>query len=73
MGAQGYDQWAKVVNFTEPFEISKQVYLSEEEEGLQVSTDALILDVGAGTGVVGKQLHEQGYTNMQALDASESF
>jgi len=35
--------------------------------------DAKILDVGAGTGIVGKNLSKEGYTNMDALDASEEF
>jgi len=73
MGSKGYDEWAKVVNFTEPQEIIKQVYDKEEEGGLELSTDSTMLDVGAGTGVIGKGLFEQGFYFMDALDASESF
>ena len=40
MGSDGYDQWAKVVNFTEPYEIIKQVHTSEEEGGLGLPKDA---------------------------------
>ena len=29
--------------------------------------------MGAGTGIIGKGLYEQGYYFMDALDASESF
>ena len=32
-----------------------------------------IYDVGAGTGVMGRLLNEQGYTNVDGMDASESF
>ena len=73
MGIDGYDQWARVVNFTEPYEIIKQVHAPQEEECLEMPKDAKILDVGAGTGVVGKNLSREGYTNMDALDASEEF
>ena len=73
MGSTGYDEWAKVVNFTEPFEIIKQVHQAEEEEAIELEKDATLLDVGAGTGVIGKGLYEQGYTKMDALDASEEF
>jgi len=31
-------------------------------------TDALILDAGCGTGLVGQVLHEQGFTNIHGLD-----
>ena len=34
MGVDGYDQWAKVCNFTEPYEIIKQVHGPQEEECL---------------------------------------
>ena len=73
MGGEGYDEWARVVNFTEPYEIAKQVYQSEQEEAIDMPRDSAILDVGAGTGIIGKCLTKQGYTNMQALDASEEF
>lgn len=64
MGSHGYDQWAKVVNFTEPYEIIRQVYQTEEEGGLNLSKDAALLDVGAGTGIIGRNLAEQGFSNM---------
>ena len=73
MGVEGYDQWAKVVNFTEPYEIIKQVHASQEEECIQAPKDAKILDVGAGTGIIGRNLAKEGYTNMDALEASEDF
>jgi SAM-dependent methyltransferase len=73
MGADGYDQWAKVVNFTEPFEIINQVSHSREEGGLEMPKDTALLDVGAGTGIIGNNLAKLGYHNLEALDASEGF
>ena len=35
--------------------------------------DMKILDVGAGTGVLGEYLKEHGYTNVDALDVSEGM
>lgn len=54
MGSQGYDEWAEVVNFTEPFEIVKQVGNSKEEECLEMDTESKLLDVGAGTGIIAR-------------------
>lgn len=68
MGSSGYDEWAKVVNFTEPFEIINQV-----TSGLNLQQDAAILDVGAGTGIIGQGVHKEGFNNIEALDASEGF
>ena len=38
-----------------------------------VAKDCAILDVGAGTGVVGNLLKEQGFTNIVGADASDTF
>ncbi|NET53828.1 MAG: hypothetical protein F6K09_35890, partial [Merismopedia sp. SIO2A8] len=35
--------------------------------------NAAILDAGAGTGLVGEALSEQGYTNLTAVDLSEKM
>ncbi len=56
MGAKGYDEWAKVVNFTEPFEIIHQVHGKQSEECLEMPADAELLDIGAGTGIIGRGL-----------------
>ena len=37
------------------------------------SEDAKILDVGAGTGLVGKELSKRNFTNIDALDASQAL
>ena len=36
-------------------------------------TNALILDVGCGTGLVGKELHDAGYTHVDGLDISNEM
>ncbi|NEO29402.1 MAG: class I SAM-dependent methyltransferase [Symploca sp. SIO3C6] len=38
-----------------------------------VSQDAKILDAGAGTGLVGQLLHQQGYHNLEAMDMSQGM
>ena len=46
---------------------------SEAEGGIDISTDAEILDLGCGTGIVGNLIKEKGYTNIFGLDASDNF
>lgn len=69
MGSEGYDEWAKVVNFTEPFEIIRQVDKMAQDN--LVSKDGEQLDIGAGTGVIGRELGKLGFSNLFALDATE--
>jgi len=68
--AERYDQWAKEY---------EQDLLSENYTGPEpaveelvkyVSKEAKILDVGAGTGLVGQLLHQRGYQNLEAMDLS---
>ncbi|XP_077868894.1 methyltransferase-like protein 27 [Saccoglossus kowalevskii] len=40
---------------------------------LGIGKEARILDVAAGTGLVGTELYEHGYTNIDALDASKEL
>ena len=66
----GYDNWAKTVNFTEPKEFCKLI-----GPGLpaNVEPNCEVLDVGSGTGIVGLYLKEKGFTNITGVDASESM
>ena len=73
MGSAGYDEWAKVVNFTEPFEIIKQVSNSKDEDCLAMDKGAELLDIGAGTGIIGRELTKAGFKNLWGLDATETF
>lgn len=65
-----YNDLLDLVNFTEKNEIVKQVY---SPEGLALTKDCRILDVGFGTGKIGEMLHKQGYTNIDGVDASQKF
>ena len=69
---EGYNEWARVVNFTEPAQIIGNVKL-EAPEGLSIPRDAVCLDIGSGTGIVGQALKEAGFTHLEALDVSTNF
>ncbi|RWS18863.1 Williams-Beuren syndrome chromosomal region 27 protein-like protein, partial [Leptotrombidium deliense] len=47
--------------------------LSRELETLNLCRDSKLLDVGAGTGRLGKLLHSLKYTNIDALDGCEKM
>jgi len=72
--AERYDQWAKEydVDLDEGFGwIGPQravEYLTK-----YVPKDTLILDAGAGTGLVGELLARQGYSNLVAMDLSDGM
>ena len=70
---EGYNEWARVVNFTEPYHIIDQVCKSEEEGGLGLPRSHKILDIGSGTGVVGQALQQAGFDDLHALDVSTNF
>lgn len=69
--AERYDQWAQ--DYDHDLE---EVFGSVGPQRTvdifvkYVSTDAKILDVGAGTGLVGELLYQQGYHHLDALDIS---
>lgn len=70
---EGYNEWARVVNFTEPFHIIDQVVKSQEEGGLGLSKDSEIMDIGSGTGIVGQAMQNGGFSKLHALDVSTNF
>ena len=53
---EGYNEWARVVNFTEPQHIIDQCIKSVEEGGMGIAKDAVCLDIGSGTGIVGQAM-----------------
>ena len=61
-----YDEFMGSVNYTEPDEIVKQVFT------LNLPHSAKILDVGAGTGLIGESLYKNGYDNLHASDPSKT-
>jgi predicted TPR repeat methyltransferase len=61
-----YDEFMGSVNYTEPDEIIKQTF------ALSLPHSAKILDVGAGTGLIGESLYKNGYDNLHASDPSKT-
>ena len=53
-------------------ETSAEVFASTLRQN-NFSEDAKILDVGAGTGLVGEELRKRKFTNIDALDASQAL
>ena len=53
-------------------ETSVEVFVSALKQ-FKFSEDAKILDVGAGTGLVGEELCKRNFTNVDALDASQAL
>ena len=47
--------------------------LTGKLEGFGFKKDISVLDLGCGSGLVGKQLHKRGYQNIDGLDLSEEF
>ena len=70
---EGYNEWARVVNFTEPYHIIDNCCKNTAEGGLQLDRSAVCLDIGSGTGIVGQAMQNAGFTNLQALDVSDNF
>jgi len=80
-----YDAFIKKINFTDPYNVAKAIYNPvpevevDPETGavnygyLGASRDAAIVDIGCGTGISGQLLHEQGFTNLQAADVSQTY
>lgn len=58
---EGYNEWARVVNFTEPQHIIDQCVKSKAEGGLQLDRSAVSLDIGSGTGIIGQALQNAGF------------
>ena len=69
-----YEDMSKITEFSDEQEaIAKAVYQTKAEGGLEMPKDCAILDVACGTGMFGRLLHDQGYTNMIGSDATPNF
>ncbi|XP_072044265.1 methyltransferase-like protein 27 [Amphiura filiformis] len=66
--AKGYEQYS--INMGKP---AGALAVAKILESIHPSKDSRILDVGAGTGIMGEKLKEVGYTNVDALDAVEEM
>ena len=58
-----------LVHFTEMGEICKEIGGMEDLS----RSDTKIIDIGAGSGRVGRSLHKFGFTNIDGVDASEGL
>lgn len=69
-----YDEWAK--DYDEDLESDFGYVIprmAAETFERFVSKDARVLDAGAGTGLVGVELHRLGYKNIEAMDLSRGM
>lgn len=70
---EGYNEWARVVNFTEPRHITDMVCNCKQTGGLELPRSSVCLDIGSGTGIIGQTMQNSGFTNLHALDVSDNF
>jgi SAM-dependent methyltransferase len=70
---EGYNEWARCVNFTEPYHIIDQCVKEESTGGLSLPRTAICMDIGSGTGIVGQAMQNAGFINLHALDVSTNF
>ncbi|NEQ75306.1 MAG: class I SAM-dependent methyltransferase [Okeania sp. SIO2C9] len=69
-----YDSWAKTYDADVKDDWSfMPANIARTLSKLLPQKDATILDAGAGTGLVGQALAQQGYTNLTAVDLSEKM
>ncbi len=79
MTGEAYDDFLVRINFTEPYKIADAIAKpasAEGEEGfgfLNAARDSTIFDVGQGTGIMGRLLTAEGFTNIKGADASPEF
>ena len=72
---KGYDDWLRRINFTEPYHVIDEVARLVDDPESGVPATAKVLDVGAGTGILGVKLREKGCAGLRftAVDASSRF
>ena len=63
-----YDEVMRILNFNEPYIIADEAALR-----MNLPKDAEILDVGCGTGLIGRLLARDGFTNITGIDASDNL
>ena len=69
---QAYDEWSNYINFNcEPFRIVDEVVRLTRDTASGGRSTLRVLDVGAGTGILGRKLRENGlHLDIFAIDAS---
>lgn len=81
---ESYDQMMAYIRANDPFKLIEVVSkpapadtVTQDQDGyyglLNVPREAKIFDMGQGTGIMGKLLRSQGFTNIEGADASENF
>ena len=75
MTGKAYDDFLDMINFCDPKYIKDVISKPNTEEfgWLNASRDLKVFDIGAGTGLMGRLLAEQGFTNIDGADASPKF
>lgn len=80
-----YDEFIQKINFTDPYYLAKVIANPEPETEVDPETgdvnygylntprNAAIFDIGQGTGIMGKLLKAQGFTNIEGADASQKY
>ena len=68
MDPEVYDEMVRLVNCTESDHILAKIL-----EQTDLDTTSEIYDVGCGTGLMGRLLHQQGFREIDGMDASEQF
>ena len=69
----GYEEWARRVNFNETGYVADEVIRLSKDASTGITTNSAVFDAGAGTGVLGKKISEQGFNNIVGCDASSRF
>lgn len=82
---EAYDKYMASVKAVDPYMVVEAISRPEPEQEVNPETgerdfgflntkrDAKIFDIGQGTGILGKLLQAEGFTNIYGGDASESF
>ena len=72
-----YDQFIIDINFCDPSKIAEAISKAASAETpfghLNLARDSKVFDVGQGTGLMGKLLSKEGFTNIEGADASAEF
>jgi len=68
--AHVYDKVLDIIKYTAPEYISKELASRFKDENLDKK---LVLDLGAGSGAIGKKLNELGFASLHALDISNGI
>ena len=80
-----YDEFIIKINFVDPYMLANAISKPEPKQEVDPKTgkrdfgyvnlkrEAKIFDIGQGTGLMGKLLKAEGFTNIDGADASQSF